>query len=74
MTTTVQKQILIDARALIADPAHWGRGMLGSAADGGQVDPWDPRRLLGGAHWARFIAPPMILSVTDTKRHASETT
>ena len=42
MTTTVQKQILINARALIADPAHWRQGMLASAADGGQVDPCIP--------------------------------
>ena len=42
MTTTVQRQILINARALIADPAHWSSGMLARAADGGHVDPCDP--------------------------------
>jgi hypothetical protein len=42
VTTTVQKQILINARALIADPAHWSSGRLATAADGGQVDPCDP--------------------------------
>ena len=28
MTTTVQKQVLVNARALIADPAHWTRSVL----------------------------------------------
>jgi hypothetical protein len=37
MTTTVQKQVLINARALIADPAHWTRGTLASTANGRQV-------------------------------------
>jgi hypothetical protein len=34
MTTTVQKQVLINARALIADPQHWARGVLAQTADG----------------------------------------
>ena len=34
MTTTVQKQVLINARALIADPAHWTRGTLACTAHG----------------------------------------
>ena len=34
MTTTVQKQVLINARALIADPDHWTRNVLArNAAD-----------------------------------------
>jgi hypothetical protein len=42
MTTTVQKQVLINARALITDSAHWTRGRLASTADGRAVDPCDP--------------------------------
>ena len=34
MTTTVQKQVLINARALIADPARWTRGTLACTAHG----------------------------------------
>jgi hypothetical protein len=37
MTTTVQKQVLINARALIADPAHWTRGVLACNANGRKV-------------------------------------
>jgi hypothetical protein len=37
MTTTVQKQVLINARALIADPAHWTKGTLACAANGRRV-------------------------------------
>jgi len=37
MTTTVQKQVLINARALIADPAHWTRGTLACTANGRRV-------------------------------------
>ena len=33
MTTTVQKQVLINARALIADPAHWTSCTLARTAD-----------------------------------------
>lgn len=38
MTTTVQKQVLINARALIADPAHWTRGTLACDANGRTVE------------------------------------
>jgi hypothetical protein len=38
MTTTVQKQVLINARALIADPAHWTRGTLACTANGRKVE------------------------------------
>ena len=38
MTTTVQKQVLINARALIADPAHWTRGTLACTANGRRVE------------------------------------
>ena len=38
MTTTVQKQVLINARALIADPARWTRGTLACTANGRRVD------------------------------------
>ena len=37
MTTTVQKQVLINARALIADPAHWTRATLACTANGRRV-------------------------------------
>ena len=39
MTTTVQKQVLINARALIADPEHWTSGTL--ARDDYHVDWYD---------------------------------
>ena len=38
MTTTVQKQVLINARALIADRAHWTRAALGRTANGRNVE------------------------------------
>ena len=41
MTTTVQKQVLINARALIADPAHWTSCTLARAADDHVVDWYD---------------------------------
>ena len=41
MTTTVQKQVLINARALIADPAHWTRRTLARTADDHVVDWYD---------------------------------
>src|SRR2546429_3248787 len=37
MTTTVQKQVLINARALIADATHWTRGTLACTANGRRV-------------------------------------
>ena|SRR5438105_11596880 len=43
MTTTVQKQVLINARSLIADRAHWTSGKLACAANGRSVDWHDPR-------------------------------
>ena len=33
MATTLHKQVLIHARALIGDPAHWTRGTLARDAD-----------------------------------------
>ena len=42
MTTTVQKQVLINARALIADPAHWTRSFLACNATGHPVAWYDP--------------------------------
>jgi hypothetical protein len=42
MTTTVQKQVLINARALIGDPAHWTRRTLACTADDQPVA-WDDR-------------------------------
>jgi hypothetical protein len=42
MTTTVQKQVLINARALIADPAHWTRSVLACTAAGNAVAWPDP--------------------------------
>ena len=38
MITTVQKQVLINARALIADPAHWTRGTIARTANGRKVE------------------------------------
>ena len=38
MTTTVQKQVLINARALIADPAHWTSCTIARTADDHAVD------------------------------------
>jgi hypothetical protein len=42
MTTTVQKQVLLDARALIADPARWTRSYLARNAAGHPVHWCDP--------------------------------
>ena len=42
MTATVQKQVLINARALIADPAHWTRSVLACTAAGNAVAWHDP--------------------------------
>ena len=41
MTTTVQKQVLINARTLIADPAHWTQGMFACTTDGRKVAWYD---------------------------------
>ena len=41
MTTTVQTQVLINARALIADPAHWTSDTLARTANGHHVDWYD---------------------------------
>jgi hypothetical protein len=38
MTTTVKKQVLINARALIANPANWTRGMLAGTSEGQPVE------------------------------------
>jgi hypothetical protein len=40
MTRTVQTQVLINARALIAEPAHWTRATLARTADDRRVG-WD---------------------------------
>jgi hypothetical protein len=37
MSTTIEKQVLINARALIADPAHWTRSFLACNAAGHPV-------------------------------------
>ena len=42
MTTTVQKQVLVNARALIADPEHWTSHALAYTADG-QLVGWHNR-------------------------------
>jgi hypothetical protein len=42
MTTTVHKQVLINARALIADPARWTQRMYASTASGQKVAWYDP--------------------------------
>ena len=42
MTTTLQNQVLINARALITDRAHWTSGMLACAANGRPVHWHDP--------------------------------
>ena len=41
MTTTVQKQVLINARALIADPARWTQHMYACTATGQKVSWYD---------------------------------
>ena len=41
MTTTVQKQVLINARALITDRAHWTSCTLARTADDHVVDRYD---------------------------------
>src|ERR1700694_5123421 len=41
MTTTLQNQVLINARALIADRAHWTTGTLARAAAGHEVQWYD---------------------------------
>jgi hypothetical protein len=42
MTAPVQKQVLINARALIADPAHWTRSVLACTAAGDNIAWYDP--------------------------------
>lgn len=41
MTTTVQKQVLINARALIANTTHWTSASLARTADNYRVDWYD---------------------------------
>jgi len=58
MATTVQKQVLINARALIADPAHWTMWMLACTEKGRPVTWHDPsaRRwcAVGAIHRAAY--------------------
>jgi hypothetical protein len=42
MSTTIEKQVLINARALIADPDHWTRSFLGCTEAGHPVAWYDP--------------------------------
>jgi hypothetical protein len=42
MSTTIEKQVLIYARALIADPKHWTRSFLGCTEAGHPVAWYDP--------------------------------
>jgi len=42
MTTTVQRQVLISARALIADPDHWTMNVLARNTAGHSVHWCDP--------------------------------
>ena len=42
MTATAQKQVLMNARALISSHAHWTRSKLACTADGRRVEPHDP--------------------------------
>jgi hypothetical protein len=37
MTATARKKLLLNARALIADPAHWTRGVLACTGNGRPV-------------------------------------
>ena len=63
MTTTVQTQVLINARALIADAAHWTSDTLARTADGHHVDWYDHSATKWCAMGAMY-APPTILSAT----------
>jgi hypothetical protein len=52
MSTTVQKQVLINARALITDRAHWTTGMLACTSNGRLVE-WHDR---SAAKWCALGA------------------
>jgi hypothetical protein len=56
MTTTVQKQVLINARALIAEPARWTNGTLACDAEGQRVAWHDPFAAKWCAHGAIYRA------------------
>jgi hypothetical protein len=68
LTTTVQQQVLINARALIADPARWTKGTLACTANGKHVDCHDQ----SAAKWCA-MRPPTISAATRMKRSASAT-
>jgi hypothetical protein len=58
MSTTIHRQVLINARALIADPARWTMWMLASTASGRPVT-WHDRAArrwcaVGAVHRAAF--------------------
>ena len=79
MSTTLQKQILIDARELIASPEHWTTGTLACRGDGEHV-PWADRSAsrwcamgaiyraaydrLGDTHLAARIGNDVIKTIT----------
>jgi hypothetical protein len=52
MSTTVQKQVLINARALIADRGRWTTGMLACTSNGRSVE-WQVR---SAAKWCALGA------------------
>jgi hypothetical protein len=78
MTTTLQSQVLINARALIADRMHWTSGTLACTSDGQPVA-WDDRLasqwcaqgaiyraacdLVGDPKEAMHISAPLINSI-----------
>jgi hypothetical protein len=58
MATTLNRQVLINARALIADPGHWTMWML-AATDNGRPVAWHDRAArrwcaVGAIHRAAF--------------------
>jgi hypothetical protein len=64
MSTTVQKQVLINARALIADRAHWTRVCVHPRR---RAEWWIGTTALrpSGAGWAHSIAPRTTLSLIE---------
>jgi hypothetical protein len=73
MTTAVQKQVLINARALIADPAHWTRGTIARTANGRKVEWHDQSATKWCAMGAMYRAAYDLVG-DQNKRFASATT
>jgi len=72
MTTTVKNQVLINARALIAERAHWTTGTLACTANGRRVA-WHDQSATKWCALGAIYRAAYDLSATPEKPRASAT-